>query len=160
MFFKLPLFKGAAAHCKDHKHPLALDQYRALQGTWNFWPATATAWRTRSSRHIRRRGLITHIQLSWHQSSFTLRLYRYVTCWLSYVPCKHVRLVAVLPSEGWASPVPPPWSRRPTLWRSRPPSRRMALYARSRCPPSDRWLQHRRWNKSSAFPWAGCLCLS
>lgn len=76
------------------------------------------------------------------------------------------RFMSVLPSEGWASPAPPPWSLHLTLWRSHPPSRCKGLYARSRCCSSDRWLDEdgdRRWNKSwtlwRVFP-LGWLALS
>lgn len=75
-------------------------------------------------------------------------------------------LTTVLPSEGWASPAPPPWSLHLTLWRSRPPSRCKALYAKSRCCSSDRWLDEggdRGRNKSltlwRAFPSVGWLHL-
>lgn len=46
-----------------------------------------------------------------------------------------------LPSEGWVSPAPPPWSPHLTRWWSHPPSHQQGLCAGSRCRSSGPWLE-------------------
>lgn len=64
-----------------------------------------------------------------------------------------------VPSAGWLSPAPPPWSLGPPPWRSRPPSRCTGPCAASRRCSSDRWLCGGRINHEArwGFLRTGCF---